>query len=83
MKPGVVCLVNEGQTFFVTRGDSTRAYLKRVLLDTRTQPVMLGTKLTNELDFVSHDLDLCPFTIVTSLGGTEQPTGLTKELLGL
>ena len=34
VKPRVVRLVNEGQTFFVIRGDSSRAYPKRVLLDT-------------------------------------------------
>ena len=79
MKPGVV--VNEGQTFFVTRGDSSRAYPKRVLLETGAQPVMLGRRLANELDLVPHDLDLYPFTIATSLGGTEQPPGLTKEPL--
>ena len=30
-----------------------------------------------------HDLDPCLFTIATSLGGTEQPIGLTKEPLRL
>ena len=83
VKPGVVRLVNEGQTFSVTRGDSSRAYPKRVLLDTGAQPVMLGRRLANELGLVPHDLDPCPFTIATSLGGTKQPTGLTKEPLRL
>ena len=78
MKPRVVRLVNEGQTFSVTRGDSSRAYPKRVLLDTGAQLVMLGKRLANKLDLVLHDLDLCLFTIATSLGGMEQPTGLTK-----
>ena len=32
---------------------------------------------------MAHNLDLCPFTIATSLGGTEQPTGLTKKSLRL
>ena len=83
VKLGVVRLVNEGQTFSVTRGDSSCAYPKRVLLDTGAQPVMLGRRLANELGFVPHDLDPCPFTIATSLGGTEQPAGLTKEPLRL
>ena len=65
VKPRVVRLVNEGQTFSVTRGDSSRAYPKRVLLDTGAQPVMLGRRLANELGLVPHDLDLCPFTIAT------------------
>ena len=34
VKPGVVRLVNEGQTFSMTRGDTSRTYPKRVLLDT-------------------------------------------------
>ena len=83
VKPGVVRLVNEGQTFFVTRGDSTHVYPKRVLLDTGAQPVMLGRRLANELGLGPHDLDPCPFTIATSFGGTEQPAGLTKEPLRL
>ena len=83
MKPGVVRLVNEGQTFSVTRGDTSRAYPKRVLLDTGAQPVMLGRRLAKELGLVPHDLDPCPFTIATSLEGTEQPTGFTKEPLRL
>ena len=32
---------------------------------------------------MAHNLDPCPFTITTSLGDTEQPTGLTKEPLRL
>ena len=83
VKPGVVCLVNEGQTFYVIQGDSSRAYSKRVLLDTGAQPVVLGRRLANELGLVPHDLDPCPFMIATSLGGTEQPTGLMKEPLRL
>ena len=70
VKPGVVRLVNEGQTFFVTRGDSTHVYSKRVLLDTGAQLVMLGRRLANELGLGPHDLDPYPFTIATSLGGT-------------
>ena len=83
VKPGVVRLVNEGQTFSMTRGDSSCAYPNRVLLDTGAQLVMLGRRLANELGLVPHDLDPCPFTIATSLGGTKQPTGFTKEPLRL
>jgi hypothetical protein len=35
------------------------------------------------LDLDVGDLDLYPFTIATSLGGMEQPTGITKEPLRL
>ena len=45
--------------------------------------MMLGRRLANELGLVPHDLDPCSFTTATSLGGTEQPTGLTKEPLCL
>ena len=45
--------------------------------------MMLDQRLVNELGLVAHNLDLCPFMIATSLGGTEQPTGLTKESLRL
>ena len=44
---------------------------------------MLGKLLVQSLDFSANDLDPCPFTIATSLGGTEQPTGITKEPLRL
>ena len=64
MKPGVVRLANEGGAFLVSRGDSSKVYPKRVLLDIGTQPVMLGQRLANELGLVAHNLDLCPFTIV-------------------
>ena len=45
--------------------------------------MMLVRRLANELGLLPHDLDPCPFTIATSLGGIEQPTGLTKEPLHL
>ena len=66
VKPGVVRLGNEGGAFLVSRGDSSKVYPKRVLLDTRAQPVMLGQRLANELGPVAHNLDLCPFMIATS-----------------
>ena len=80
VKPGVVRLVNEGQTFSVTRGDSSRAYPKRVLLDTGAQPVMLGRRLANELSLVPHDLDPCPFTIATSLGAQSNQLDSRRNL---
>ena len=73
----------KGDSSSLAMNDTSRAYPKRMLLDTRTQPVMLGMRLANELGLVPHDLDPCPFTIATSLGGIEQPTGFTKEPLRL
>ena len=83
VKLRVVRLVNEGQTFSVIQGESSRTCPKRVILDKGAQLVMLGRRLVNKLDLVPHDLDSCPFTIATSLGGTKQPTRLTKEPLCL
>jgi len=54
-----------------------------VLLDIGAQPVMLGKLLAQSLGLLSCNLDPCPVTIATSLGGMEQPMGLTKELLRL
>jgi hypothetical protein len=83
VKPGVVHLANFGHLFFVARGDSSRMFPQKVLLDTGAQLVMLGKFLAQSLGLVASDLDPCPFTIATSLGGIEQPTGLTKEPLRL
>ena len=45
--------------------------------------MMLGRRLAYKLGLVPHDLDSCPFTIATSLGGHKKPIGLTKEPLRL
>ena len=60
-----------------------KVFPQKVLLDTGAQPVMLGKLLAESLGLVASDLDPCPFTIATSLGGMEQPTGLTREPLRL
>ena len=52
-------------------------------MDTGAQLVMLGKRLATELGLVASDLDSCPFMVATSLGGTEQPRGVTKEPLCL
>ena len=83
MKPGVVKLANSGRVFSVARGNGSKVYPQKVLLDTGAQPIMLGKNLAESLDIKAEDLDSCPFTIATSLGGTEHPTGLTKEPLRL
>ena len=83
MKPGVVKLANSNHVFSVGRGNGSRVYPQKVLLDTGAQPIMLGKSLAESLGIKIEDLDPCPFTIATSLGGTEHPTGLTKEPLKL
>ena len=81
MKPGVVRLVNEGHVFSMSQSKAPAVYPQRVLMDTGAQPVMLGKKLVAELGLRAFDLDSCPFMVATSLGGTEQPRGITKEPL--
>ena len=79
----MVRLANSRHVFSVARGATSEVFPQKVLLDTRAQPVMLGRLLAESLGIKEEDLDPCPFTIATSLGGTEQPTGLTKEPLRL
>ena len=83
VKPGVVRLVNEGHVFLVSQSKAPAVYPQRVLMDTDAQPVMLGKILAAELGLVASDLDSCPSMVATSLGGTEQPRGITKEPLRL
>ena len=56
---------------------------QRVLMDTSAQPVMLDKRLAVELGLVASDLDSCLFMVATSLGGTEQSSGITKEPIRL
>ena len=60
----VVRLMNDKSLFVVSRTDA--------------QPVMIGKGLAYSLGLTSANLDPCPFTIVTSVGGTERATGYTK-----
>ena len=83
VKPGVIKLANIGHVFSVATSDSSVVFPQKVLLDTGAQPIMLGKNLAERLKIKAEDLDPCPFTIATSLGGTEQPTGLTKVPLRL
>ena len=83
MKHGVVRLVNEGHVFSVSQSKAPAVYPQRVLMDTGAQPVMLDKRLAAELGLVASDLDSCPFMVATSLGGTEQPRGITKGATSL
>ena len=83
VKPGVVLLVNEGHVLLVSQSKAPSVYPQRVLMDTGAQSVMLGKRLAAELGLVASNLDSCPFMVATSLGGTEQPRGITKEPLHL
>ena len=55
---------------------------RRVLLDSGAQPLMLGKAAIEGLELRKRALEKCPFTINTSMGGSEIATGITaKELL--
>ena len=71
--------------FVVSRTGSFAIYVapRRVLMDTGAQPVMIGKLLADVLGLTASDLKPCPFTILTSLGGTEWATGQTKEPIHL
>ena len=85
LRPGVVRLVNDGGVMVVgcTDGNSTRATPLRVMLDSGAQPVMIGKQLAQDLGLGAADLEPCPFTILTSVGGTEKAMGYTRHPLRL
>jgi len=53
------------------------------MIDSGAQPSMIGKKLAQELGLTVVDLVPCPFTIVTSIRGTNQATSYTKQPLQL
>ena len=85
LRPGVVRLANDGGVMVVGRtdGNSTRAIPLRVMLDSGAQLVMIGKQIAQDLGLGAADLEPCPFTIVTSVGGTEKATGYTRHPLQL
>jgi hypothetical protein len=54
-----------------------------MLLDIKTQPMMFGNTIVEELQVKEMDLKLRPFTIATSFGFIEHAIGLTKEPIHL
>lgn len=80
MKLGVELLVNDNDILIIggMESDTTCATPSRVMMDTWAQPVMLDKRLTQELNLTSLDLDPCPFTIITLVGGTKHVTNYTK-----
>ena len=85
VRPGVVRLANDSGVMVVGRtdGNPTRATPLRVMLDSGAQPVMIGKQLARDLGLGAADLEPCPFTIVTSVGGTENAMGYTRHPLQL
>jgi hypothetical protein len=56
---------------------------RRVLLDSGAQPLMLEASAIEGFGLTNDTLEKCPWTISTSMGGTEQATALTKGELVL
>lgn len=85
MKPRVERLVNNNSILIVghTRSDTTCATPLRVITDIEAQLMMFGKRLVQELNLTTLDLEPCPLTIITLVGGIECVASFTKEPLHL
>jgi hypothetical protein len=54
-----------------------------VLLDLGAQPLMLGASTVAGVELTKDTLEECPWTISTSIGGTESAISITKAELSL
>ena len=81
IRPGVVRMVNDSAILMVSRagGNPIRVAPHCVMMDSRTQPVMICKKLAHELRLTADDLVPCPFTIVISIGHVERATCYTRN----
>jgi hypothetical protein len=78
ISPGVV-VVDNSQGIFQLVGPKRKVFVpRRVLLDSRAQPLMLGASAVVKLELTKDTLEECPWTISTFMGGTERATGITK-----
>jgi hypothetical protein len=83
ISPGVV-VVDNSQGIFQLVGPKGKVFVpRRVLLDSGAQPLMLGAFAVVGLELTKDTLEECPWTISTSMGGTERATGNTKAELSL
>jgi hypothetical protein len=81
--PGVV-VVDNSQGIFQLVGPKGNLFVpRRVLLDLGAQPLMLGASAIEGLGLTKDTLEKCPWTISTSMGGTEHATTITKGELAL
>jgi hypothetical protein len=81
--PGVV-VVDNSQGIFQLVGPKGKVFVpRRVLLDSGAQPLMLGASAIEGLRLTKDTLEKCPWTISTSMEGTEHATAITKEELAL
>jgi hypothetical protein len=83
ISPGVV-VVDNSQGIFQLVGPKGKVFVpRRVLLDLGAQPLMLGASAIVGLELTKDTLEECPWTISTSIEGTERATGITKAELSL
>jgi hypothetical protein len=83
ISPGVV-VVDNSQGIFQLVGPKRKVFVpRRLLLDSGAQPLMLGASAIAGLKLMKDTLEEYPWTISTSMGGTERVTGITKVELSL
>jgi hypothetical protein len=74
-----VVVVDNSQGIFQLVGPKGKVFVpRRVLLDSRAQPLMLRASAIEGLGLTKDALEKCPWTISTSMGRTEHATGITK-----
>jgi hypothetical protein len=79
-----VVVVDNSQGIFQLVGPKGKVFVpRRVLLDSGAQSLMLGTSAIEGLGLTKDTLEKCPWTISTSIGGTEHTTAITKGELAL
>jgi hypothetical protein len=80
----IVVVVDNSQGIFQLVGPKGKVFVpRRVLLDSGAQPLMLGASAIEGLGLTKDTLEKCPWTISTSMGGTEHATAITKGELAL
>jgi hypothetical protein len=79
-----VVVVDNSQGIFQLVGPKGKVFMpRRVLLDSEAQSLMLGASAIEGLGLTKDTLEKCPWTISTSMGGTEHATAITKAELAL
>jgi hypothetical protein len=79
-----VVVVDNSQGIFQLVGPKGKVFVpQRVLLDSGVQPLMLGASAIEGFGLTKDTLENCPWTISTSMGGTEHATVITKGELAL